>query len=209
MNIIVFGASGGVGRCLVERALSEGHKVTAAVRSPESVDAAQEGFRVLSCDVRDAESVACGIAEQDAVFCTVGADTRGRTDLYSTAARNIVRGMRLQRVRRLIFLSNFGVLGETATDIRGVALLFLAKRVLRHTLDDHRQALDIIQEHVPEWIAVRPLPLTNGVPTRRYRIAVDGIPAQGTHIARADVAHFMLRQAMDQAYLCKAPAIAY
>ncbi|WP_134498101.1 NAD(P)-dependent oxidoreductase [Microvirga pakistanensis] len=158
MNIIVFGASGGVGRCLVERALSEGHKVTA--------------------------------------------DTRGRTDLYSTAARNIVRGMRLQRVRRLIFLSNFGVLVETATDIREVALLFLAKRVLRHTLDDHRQALDIIQEHVPEWIAVRPLPLTNGVPTRRYRIAVDGIPANGTHITRADVAHFMLRQAQRTKPIC-------
>jgi putative NADH-flavin reductase len=209
MNIIVFGASGGVGRCLVERALAEGHTVTAAVRNPAAVEAAQEGFRVLSCDVKDAGSVARGIAGQDAVFCTVGADTRRRTDLYSTAAHNIVQGMRLQRVRRLVFLSNFGVLGETATDIRGAALLFLAKRVLRHTLDDHRRALDVIQEHVSEWIAVRPLPLTNGASTGRYRIAVDGIPAKGTHIARADVADFMLRQAMDHDYLRKAPAIAY
>jgi putative NADH-flavin reductase len=209
MNIIVFGANGGVGRCLIERALSEGHTVTAAVRNPAAVDAAQEGLRVMSCDIRDADSVARGIAGQDAVFCTVGADIRGRTDLYSTAARTIVQGMRSQRVRRLVFLSNFGVLGETATDIRGAVLLFLAKRVLRHTLDDHRRALAEIQDHVPEWIAVRPLPLTNGASTGRYRIAVDGIPAKGTHIARADVADFMLRQATNHDYLRKAPALAY
>jgi hypothetical protein len=104
-------------------------------------------------------------------------------------------------VRLLVFLSNFGVLDETARDLRGVALLFLAKRLIRHTLADHRQALKEIQNHVLEWIAVRPLPLTNGRRTGRYRTTVDGIPAKSSYIARADVADFMIRQAADNSYL--------
>jgi putative NADH-flavin reductase len=198
-----------VGSCLVERSLSQHHQVTAAVRNPATVHIRHAQLRVLPCDVLDAASVNHAIVGQDVVFCTIGADSRGPTTLYSTGARNIVRGMRAQQVRRLVFLSNFGAFGETAQDIWGAALLFLAKRFLRHTLADHRRALEEIQGNVPEWVLVRPLPLTDGPRTGRYRIAVDGIPAKGRHIARADVADFMMRQAMGNDFLCKAPAIAY
>jgi hypothetical protein len=117
--------------------------------------------------------------------------------------------MQAQKVRRLVFLSNFGVLGEKAQDFRGAALLFLVRCFIRPTLADHRRALEEIQDHAPEWVAVRPLPLTNGPWTGQYRVVVDGIPAKSSHIARADVADFMMRQAMDDSYLYKAPAIAY
>jgi hypothetical protein len=83
-------------------------------------------------------------------------------------------------IRRLIFLSNFGVLQEKAIDVRGAALLLLARWVLRHTLADHRRALDVIRQTVPEWIAVRPMALTNGAATRQYRITEEGIPARGS-----------------------------
>jgi hypothetical protein len=56
---------------------------------------------------------------------------------------------------------------------------------------------------------VRLLPLTNGLWTGHYRATVDGIPAKSTHIARADVADFIMRQATVNSYLNKAPAIVY
>ncbi|HEY9846677.1 MAG TPA: NAD(P)-binding oxidoreductase, partial [Candidatus Caenarcaniphilales bacterium] len=124
-------------------------------------------------------------------------------------AHNILQGMQAHQVRRLIFLSNFGVLNETAQDVRGAALLFFAKLFIRHTLADHRRALEEIQGQAVEWIVVRPLPLTDSPWTGHYRIAVDGLPVKGTHIARADVADFMLRQVMNDDYLYKVPAIAY
>jgi putative NADH-flavin reductase len=210
MNVIIFGASRGVGRWLVERALAHNHFVTAAVRNALSVPTTHEQLRVLPCDVLDPVAVSQAIAGQDVVLCAIGADARrSPTTLYSTGARNILQGMQEHRVRRLIFLSNFGVLNETAQDMRGAALLFLAKRFLRHTLADHRRALAEIQRHDVEWVVVRPLPLTNGPWTGSYRIAVDGLPTQGTQIARADVADFMVRQVTNDAYVSKVPAIAY
>ena len=209
MKVLIIGASRGVGRFLLEGALAQHHHVTAAVRDPAVVDIQHERLHIVRCDVLDAEAVPRALAGQDVVFCTIGDKSRGPTTLYSTAARNIVQAMQAHQVRRLVFLSNFGVLDERARDLRGAALLFLAKRVIRHTLADHRKALQDIRDHAPEWIAVRPLPLTNGPWTGQYRTAVDGIPAKSSHIARADVADFMLRQATDDSYLNKTPAIAY
>jgi putative NADH-flavin reductase len=209
MKVVIIGASRGVGRCLVVRAIAQGHHVTAAVRNPAHMHMVHERLRVLPCDVLDAASVSQAIAEQDVVCCTLGADSRGPTTLYSAGTHNVLQGMQVHQVRRLIFLSNFGVLGETAHDVRRAALLFFAKRFLRHTLADHRRALEEIRAHAPEWIVVRPLSLTDGPWTGRYRIAVEGLPAKGTRIARADVADFMERQVTGDEYLYKVPAIAY
>jgi putative NADH-flavin reductase len=209
MNIVIFGASGGVGRCLVEQSLAQGYRVTAAVRNPATVNIAHERLRVLPCDVINAASVNQALAGQDMVFCTLGTHSKGPITLYSAGAHNIVQGMQAHRIRRLIFLSNFGILDETAQDWRGAALLFLVKRFIRHTLVDHRRALEEIRGHAPEWIVVRPLPLTDGSWTGHYRIAVDDLPAKGMRIARADVADFMMRQATSNDYLYQVPAIAY
>jgi putative NADH-flavin reductase len=88
-------------------------------------------------------------------------------------------------------------------------MLMLARRVIRHTLADHRRALEAFIRSDLEWVAVRPMALTNGPLTGRYRIAASGLPHKGRRIARADVADFMLSQAQDDRYLRQAPAIAY
>jgi len=209
MKVVIFGASRGVGRQLVERALLTGHDVTAAVRTVGTLRDADERLRVVQSDVLNAERVSETVAGQDVVLCAVGSSNRPPVSLYSTAAGNIAQGMAAHGVRRLVFLSNFGVHNETANDLRGRALLFLIKRVLRHTLADHRRALDEIRASVPEWIAVRAMPLTNGPWTGRYRTALEGLPAGGSRIARADVADFMVRQIESDDYLRQVPAIAY
>jgi putative NAD(P)-binding protein len=68
--------------------------------------------------VTDADSIRRCLRGHDVAFCTVGARNRGATTLYSTAARNIASAMDDQQARRLMFLSNFGVLGEKPSDVR-------------------------------------------------------------------------------------------
>lgn len=209
MKVVVIGANGGVGHHLVEQALAEGHNVTAAVRSPETVKITHERLRVLKCDALNEASVYQAVAGQDVVFCALGDPSRGPTSLYSKGAHNILRAMQANEVPRLVFLSNFGILGERAQDLIGATMLFLVKRLIRHTIEDHRRALEEIRAHAVEWIVVRPMALTNGPRTGRYRIALDGLPAKGRKVARADVAHFMLRHATGSEYLNQVPAIAY
>jgi putative NADH-flavin reductase len=208
MKIVVFGASRGVGRQLVELALNEGHSVTAAVRDPDSIKYGHEKLRVVGCDVLDYRAVCEALLEQDAVFCTLGGPRHGVT-LYSEAARNVVSGMQHVGVKRIVFLSNFGVLGETGKGLLSAPLVALAKLVIADTLRDHRNALDILRCSGLQWSAVRPMPLTDGPWTGNYRVSMSELPAGGRSISRSDVADLMLRCATSDEYLFKIPGVAY
>jgi len=209
MKLIIFGASRGIGRLLTEFALAQNHQVTAFVRNPSSLNLNHSLLHVISGDVTNAAHVEQALQGHDMVFCTLGQDNRGATTLYSVAAHHITQAMNKQGVRRLLFLSNFGVLGETASTFRTLFTVSFAKLVLRGTLDDHRRALDELQKHPWEWMALRPMRLTEGERTGKYRIVLDGLPEGGTSISRADVADFMLKQVNSDEYVHKIPAIAY
>jgi putative NADH-flavin reductase len=209
MKVVVFGATGGVGRHLVTQALAEGHHVTAASRSAGKLAITHERLRTIVCDVLGATAVEGAVAGQDVVFCALGATSKGPVSLYSKGAETVLRAMQAQKVPRLVFLSNFGILGERAADLRGRVLLFLLRRVIRHTLADHLRALEQIRATDVDAVVVRPMTLTDGPLTGQYRVAEDGLPAAGWRISRADVAHFMLRQARAGEFLHRVPAIAY
>jgi putative NADH-flavin reductase len=207
-RITVIGANGGVGRHLVELALAEGHDVRAAARNPAKVIIDHERLQVVSCDALEPASIRPAVAGQDVVICALGSPNRGPTTLYSTGVRNVIEQMQVHHVRRLVFLSNFGVLGETARGLRQWLLLSLVRGVLRHTLADHRRAIAAMRQSDLEWIAVRPLPMTDGPWTGAYRVALDNLPHLGTRISRGDVADFMLAQITSDEYVHRVPAIA-
>lgn len=209
MKLIVFGANRGVGRCLVERALADGHTVTAAVRSPQAMTLTHERLALAQCDATSAAQVEAVIAGHDAVFVTLGDKSRGPTTLYSTAAKNVTAAMARHGVRRLVFLSNFGVLNEEGRGLNQSTLLFLVKNIIRHTLDDHRRALDEMRASQLDWTAVRAMPLTDKPASGQYRVVAEGLPPGGSAIARADLAAFMLSEATRREYVRMTPAIAY
>ena len=210
MKIVIFGASRGVGRHAVEQALSLGHNVTAVARNAGTLQHLGGRATTVTGDVTSPSDVERSLAGQDAVLCTLGADDRRVANrLYSTAARTLAEAMPRAGVGRLIFLSNFGVLGEGSWHPATGLLASVVRRAIPGTLADHRCAIDHLRASSLRWTAVRPMALTNGVLTERYRVAPDGLPFGGTRISRADVADFMLKQLRDEQFLGLAPAIAY
>ena len=72
MKLLIFGATGGTGRALVEQALHEGHEVTAFVRNPAKMTTQHEKLKVVKGNVKDCHSVGSAVAGQDAVFSALG-----------------------------------------------------------------------------------------------------------------------------------------
>lgn len=210
MKILICGASRGVGRCAVQQALEGGHEVTAFARNPSSLPRDQPRLTIVAGDATNPADVARAVVGHDAVLSTLGPDSRkGSTTLHSTAASAIVHAMTRSGVRRLIALSNFGVLSEgSAHPVTGL-LAWMVRHSIRDALADHRLALQQMQDSSLDWIAVRPMALTNGAHTGKYRVVADGLPRGGTHISRADVADFMLKQVAAPQFNGKVPALAY
>ena len=72
MKLVVFGATGGTGRALVEQALAQGHEVRAFVRNPAKMTTQHEKLKVVKGNVTDCHSVGAAVAGQDAVFSALG-----------------------------------------------------------------------------------------------------------------------------------------
>jgi putative NADH-flavin reductase len=72
MKLLIFGASGGTGRQLVEQALAQGHLVTAFVRNPAKLPIAHQNLRIAQGDALHYETVEPAVTGQDAVLSALG-----------------------------------------------------------------------------------------------------------------------------------------
>ena len=72
LNVLVFGATGGTGRRLVEQALQQGHVVTAFARDPKKIRLKHDNLRVFQGDVLLPDSVEAAISGQEAVVSALG-----------------------------------------------------------------------------------------------------------------------------------------
>jgi len=207
MNVIIFGATGTLGRHLVQQALSQGHHVTAFARHPEKLRLDHEHLSRQAGDVLDAQAVASAMDGQDAVLIALGAGRKGGVRAGGT--KNVIDAMQRHGVKRLICLSTLG-----AGDSRSM-LNFFWKRImfgllLRAAYADHEIQEKLVRQSGLDWTLVRPGAFVDGAATGTYH---HGAPLPATDlklkIARADVAGFMLRQLTDKGYLHQAPGLSY
>src|SRR5215472_13859474 len=105
MNLIVFGANGGIGHHVVEQALDAGHTVTAVVRRPSSLAVQHKNLIVFQGDVLQPVTLRESMAGQTAVISAIGTHARGPTTVYSEGIANIIQAMEEAHVRRLLCVS--------------------------------------------------------------------------------------------------------
>ena len=207
MKAVVFGATGSVGRHIVEQGLGRGHEVTAFVREPSRLGVAHERLTVFRGDVLDGASVEAAVRGQEAVLCSIGAGRKG--GVRSEGTGNIVRAMEGAGVRRLVCQSTLGA-GESRGNLdffwRHVMFGFL----LRDAFADHEQQEAYVRGSALDWTIVRPAAFTDGGRTGEYR---HGFPPTKKglklKISRADVAGFMLDQLANDVYLRQTPGLSY
>ncbi len=107
MRVLVIGASGYIGSNLVPRLLEEGHKVRAAARRREVIEARRwTGVEAIAADVLKPETLDAALADIDVAYYLVhsmgsGADF-ARID--REGARNLRRAAERAGVRRIIYL---------------------------------------------------------------------------------------------------------
>jgi putative NADH-flavin reductase len=187
MRLLILGATGGIGRALVDQALARGHQVTAFVRAPEKLGAPRDGLRAVQGDPRDAHALATALAGHDAVLSALGPPGPGPTRIHRDAARSTVAAMHAAGVRRLLVVS-----AAVLFPGGGPVVALLRATLLRNIFEDCGEMERIVTASGLNWTIVRPPRLTNGPRTGAYRTAEDRWPRGGASISRADVADCML-----------------
>jgi hypothetical protein len=119
MKLVIFGSTGGTGRTLLQQALDQGHHVVAFARNPTKLEEIkQANLQVVRGDVLDSAAVEKAVADQDAVFCSIGTGAE-RSTLREDGTRNIVEAMAKTGVKRLICLHHGRRFGTTSWNTSG------------------------------------------------------------------------------------------
>lgn len=194
MKLLVLGAAGPTGRLVVSAALERGDTVTALVRSGDVEPALPGEVTVIVGDATSTSDVARAMEGQDAVISALG---RGRSiraeGLFSAAAKAVVAAATATGVKRLVWMSSFGV-GDTLGSAT-VTQKVMYRTMLRNIYADKEAAEVILRDGGVEWTFVYPSALTNGPAKGTYRVD-DRIEMKGApRISRADVADFMVKAA--------------
>lgn len=77
MNITIFGATGSIGRLLVEQAFADGHDVTAITRDAGRVSHQHDRLQVMEGEVTEPAACLPAVKDADAVVVTLGAGRKG------------------------------------------------------------------------------------------------------------------------------------
>lgn len=205
MKIAVFGATGGVGRQVVEQALDASHAVTALARNPQKLGLTDSRLVVVTGDVLDAARVEETLQGADAVVVSLGNTSPNPDYIVSQGTQVIVAAMkRLEQPRRIVVVSSIGV-GDSKDQVP-FAFKLLMMSVLRKPMEDKERQEALVKASDLDWTIVRPGGLTDGPATGVYQVGTDG-KVQAGQIARADVAAFVLKQLDDDTYVRQTPAI--
>jgi putative NADH-flavin reductase len=194
MKVVVFGASGAIGRAIAAELLARGHTVTGATRSGAPV----EGLVVQSVtgDAADPASVARLAAGQDAVASATGPSRGSHEDPEASllsASRGLIGGMRRAGARRLVVVGGAGSLlaasGQRLIDTPGFP--DAAKPVALA----HARALDEVYREIEDldWTYISPAAVIGpGERTGEFRIGGDELLTDASGASRISIPDFAI-----------------
>ena len=211
MNVVIFGATGIVGRAIVKEALLKGHHVTVLTRCAEKIADGNANLRVIEGNVTDRNDIHRVLVGQDAVIQTLGIGGKGDgkpTTFVSQANKLIMEEMESMGIRRFIAISVIGA-GDSVRFLpwiyRKLILPVFQKWFVPIIDDKNRMEEQIRQSHL-DWTVIRGTTVQDKPVKGKVTASLDGKGLKFT-ITAADMAAFFVEQLDSKQYLKRMPTI--
>jgi putative NADH-flavin reductase len=200
LKVIVFGATGRVGRAVALTLLTRGHQVTAFARDASKLPE-QDGIDVIVGDATDADAVARAVVGHDAIVVALG-DSRNPfalavgmkritpQNICEIGTANVIAAAQAADVQRLVCVTSYGV-GDTRKLLPPMHQRIFRWLRLREQMDDKEQQEARVKASGLDWTLVQPVGLTDGAATGRWLASTKGERRKRT-ISRIDLAAFIV-----------------
>ena len=200
MRIFVIGASGRVGRCLLQEGGQRGHRFTAQTRAQGKI-AASENVSVAQGSPLDRRFLEQALPGHDAVVFVLGIDHRWATTLFSEATALLISSMQTAGVRRLVAVTGVGT-GESRGHGGWFYNLVIFPLFTRNRYRDKEKQEALIEASELEWTIIRPAPFSEAPASNPFQI-FDRIPTglQLTKVHPREVATFILDELEQRRHL--------
>ena len=209
-RVAVVGASGGVGRQVVEQGLARGHDVVAVVRPPDKLPVSDPKLAVVAAELTDREAIDAAVRGADAVVSALGPslDRRATGMPLVQGTRNIVDAMEAAGVRRYAGMATPSLRDpRDRRSLLGTVVPIMGRLLLPRAYRELLAMSQIVIDSDLEWTIARFTRPTDGPAKGTVRAGFLGRDKLGSAITRADIATFLLDQLEDTRFIRAAPAI--
>jgi len=189
MNIVLFGATGNIGKVILQEALDRGHHVTAIVRDPAKVTEQNPNLRVTRGDLLNPVSYEAALAGADAAIASVNDPN---PDNVPKQAGVLLETLARAGVKRFAWVGGAGSL-EVAPGVRVIDDPNFPE-AWKPSAMGMVEALEVFRASKAniDWTFISPAAhIEPGERTGKYRVGGDQLLVDGqgnSHISQADYA---------------------
>jgi len=208
MKVIIFGASGGIGKFAVKHALEKGHEVKAYLRNPSKLTMKHKNLTIIKGEIYNYNDMKNAVQGCDAVIWCVGIPMKKYNHMDSLEGhKNLIKAMNECGVKRLIDWSTTtasfkkdkkSFITVVPRIMVGIFLPTAKKEVIA--------IADLITSSNLNWTIVRFLAPKDTAYTGKVKVGFGDIKMKMS-ISREDIGAFMVKQLSDKTYDYSMPII--
>jgi putative NADH-flavin reductase len=216
MKILLFGATGRTGKIILQKALKDGHEVTAIVRDPSKLD--RSNAKIIQGTPYDRETVMKAMNGCDVVISTLNvsrvsenpwAKLRSPKDTISHSIQNALEAMKENKSKRIIVMGVLGA-GESWSKMPFIFRLVVSSGNLKYAYKDHTRQEELLAASDIDWTVIRLPMLTNDEGEKDIIVKkLNDDTKLNRKINRESVARFILNILEDENYYKSIVAISY
>lgn len=203
MKLVIFGATGMVGKQLVQQALFEKNSVRAFGRNVFTTDYIEtENLELVQGALFDESEVYNAIQGCDAVLSAIGGSVDGVDKTRTLGMKNIIKQMQKAGVKRIIAIGGLGVLNADENSL----LVDKDEYPLEYKAVglEHKKAFEMLDASGLDWTFVCPPNIINEGPTGNFITKANYPPEPNNYTINAgDLAMFMLKELEKHEYVKK------
>lgn len=206
MQVTVFGASGKIGKRVVQLLLDDGNDVVAFVHR-SSLQVTHDRLRLVHGDIHNYDEVREALRGSSAVICTLSSWHASAKDVLSTAVAALILAMNELSIRRIISLTGSDAqadFDQPKSTQRIMHALFAS--IAPKIISDSEQHLRLLGASNLDWTVIRSPLMRNFGRAGVARLTMKAPPPWAS-VHRSDVAAAIIRVLHDNNYVHSAPFV--
>lgn len=208
MKVIIFGASGGIGKFAVQHALEKGYEVKAFLRNPSKLTISHKNLTLIKGELNDYTTIKEALIDCDAVIWCVGIPMKKYKHMASLEGhKNLINAMNECSVTRLIDWSTPSVhFKQDKKSLITVVPGIIAGILFPMAKGEIISIADLITSSDLKWTIVRFMAPKNTPFTGKVKVGF-GDTRMKFSISREDIGAFMVEQLSSKNYEYSMPII--
>ena len=209
MNVIIFGATGGIGKWAVKHALEKGYHVTAYVRNRQKMTNRDDKLTIVQGEIFDYDKVRSALAGQDAVIWCVGIPMKNK-QVKGESKRGheiLLKAMKEQGVKRLIDWGTPSVAFDQDKKSFITVVPGIMAAIMFHKAKAEMIAIgEMLKKSDLDWTMVRFMMPQDTPYTGKVNVGFGDVKMNFA-ISREDIGAFMVDQIESKKYIRSMPII--